>query len=216
MIKNKKRMIGALSGALALIIIFTITLTGGKTPGIDTTPTVSEKPTGNIVVEIPNKISSKPQTEEIKVDVEGNNPDQSKPTSSIGEKAKDPALAVNPSTPSQPNNGNGDGIKIGNEAPPTNNSETDAFIKNLEIQGCPYCGSHSCESFYTKDQWGNPCYTPSRCPKYDSTKDPVHTCQTCHKPCGDGTNGTCVEFVNDCYCPNCGKWVPARTCHTCE
>ena len=36
--------------------------------------------------------------------------------------------------------------------------ETHAYISNLELEGCPYCGSHSCPSFYATDEWGNACF----------------------------------------------------------
>ncbi|MBQ7726661.1 MAG: hypothetical protein IJT66_05900 [Clostridia bacterium] len=94
--------------------------------------------------------------------------------------------------------------------------ETHAFIQNLENDGCPTCGSHTCPSFYATDEWGHTCYTPSKCPKYNVKKDPVYTCQTCKKPTGDGRNGTCVTFNADVVCPNCGEAVPAWTCHQCK
>lgn len=94
--------------------------------------------------------------------------------------------------------------------------ETHAYILNLELKGCKYCGSHSCPSFYAVDEWGNTCYTPSECPAYDVHDDPVHYCQKCGKACGDGTNGTCVQYVNACDCPSCGEHVDSWTCHTCK
>ena len=94
--------------------------------------------------------------------------------------------------------------------------ETHSYICELEQKGCEYCGSHNCPSFYAVDQWGQGCYTPSKCPKYDIHADPVYYCQICHKPCGDGRNGTCVQLVVACTCPNCGEQVPAWTCHYCE
>ena len=94
--------------------------------------------------------------------------------------------------------------------------ETHAYILNLEREGCPYCGRHDCPSFYAVDEWGTAVYDPTECPNYDIRLDPVYYCQHCHKPCGDGTNGTCVRFVNACHCPVCGKWVEAWVCHSCE
>lgn len=94
--------------------------------------------------------------------------------------------------------------------------ETHAYVLNLELEGCPYCGEHNCPSFYATDEWGNTCYTPSQCPQYDVHKDPAVYCQTCGKLCGDGEHDTCVQFVTACHCPNCGLWVEAWTCHTCE
>lgn len=94
--------------------------------------------------------------------------------------------------------------------------ETHAYISNLELEGCKYCGSHSCASFYAQDEWGNACCTPSKCPAYDVHNDPVYYCQECGMKCGDGSNGTCVQFVNADNCPGCGEYVEAWTCHTCK
>jgi len=94
--------------------------------------------------------------------------------------------------------------------------ETHAYISNLELAGCKYCGSHTCPSFYGTDEWGNAQYTPAFCPEYNVTADPLNYCQTCGRPTGDGTNGTCVHFIQECDCPNCGKHVGSRECHTCE
>lgn len=97
-----------------------------------------------------------------------------------------------------------------------NSPEAHAFIQGLEQEGCPYCDSHSCSSFYAVNEWGNPCYTPDKCPGYDIHKDPVYYCQECDKACGDGRSGTCVQFVTTCECPICGEPVDSRTCHTCH
>ena len=94
--------------------------------------------------------------------------------------------------------------------------ETHAYILNLELKGCKYCGSHSCPSFYAVDEWGNTCYAPSHCPEYDIHKDPVYYCQKCGKACGDGSGDTCVQFINACACPNCAEYVDSWTCHTCK
>lgn len=94
--------------------------------------------------------------------------------------------------------------------------ETHAYITNLELKGCKYCGSHSCPSFYAVDRWGNTCYTPSECPMYNAHNDPRHYCQTCGKKVGDGSNGTCVTFNVDIICPLCGASVKAWECHTCK
>lgn len=91
-----------------------------------------------------------------------------------------------------------------------------AYIQNLEIEGCKTCGSHSCKSFYALNQWGYTHYTPSKCPEYNKQKDPVHTCQECGKPTGNGKSGTCVRFVTTDDCPKCGENVSAWTCHSCN
>ncbi len=41
-------------------------------------------------------------------------------------------------------------------------------------------------------------------------------CSECGKASGNGTNGTCVQWLmGDLNCPNCGVHVEVRTCHTC-
>lgn len=92
--------------------------------------------------------------------------------------------------------------------------ETHNFIVGLENKGCPHCGSHSCKSFYTYDEWGNACYDPTRCPEYNVKADPTEYCQECGKECGDGGKGTCVRFTVDTKCPSCKKSVKAKTCHS--
>ena len=142
------------------------------------------------------------------------------------EPANDPVAPITEKTPSDDvGEGKGGGIVIGDQPEPYNcgtpghhcdGPETHAYILNLEKEGCPYCGKHNCPSFYATDEWGNTCYTPDRCPSYYVHKDPVYYCQTCGKKCGDGSNGTCVQFVNACNCPNCGEHVDSWTCHTCK
>ena len=44
-------------------------------------------------------------------------------------------------------------------------------------------------------------------------------CSYCGRVSGDGTHGTCIRYSlidEDMKCPNCGKTIPAKTCHTCE
>ena len=92
--------------------------------------------------------------------------------------------------------------------------ETHDFIVSLEKKGCPYCGSHSCKSFYTVDEWGNSCYDSTRCESYSAKSDPTEYCQECGKKCGTGSNGTCVRFTVDTTCPECGKKIKGKTCHS--
>ena len=88
------------------------------------------------------------------------------------------------------------------------------FLCELESKGCPVCGSHSCVSFYAKDEWGNWCYDITKCPDYSKQKDPTEYCEHCGKKIGLGDDGTCVRFTVDTECPICGKLVKAKTCHT--
>lgn len=165
-------------------------------------------------------------------DGSGITPEEPEPTDPTPTEPTEPAETkpAEPETPTQPpvdeDDDDGDGgISIGGgtaaydcgtEGHHCDGPETHAYILNLELKGCKYCGSHSCPSFYAVDEWGNTCYTPSQCPEYDVHNDPVHYCQKCGKACGDGTNGTCVQYVNACDCPSCGEHVDSWTCHTCK
>lgn len=91
-----------------------------------------------------------------------------------------------------------------------------ALITRYENQGCKFCGSHSCPSFYAVNQWGGAYVDGTLCPQYSAHKDPSKYCQTCGKPKGDGSNGTCNTFNQSMNCPNCGEWVEAWVCHTCK
>ena len=92
--------------------------------------------------------------------------------------------------------------------------ETHDFIVSLENKGCPHCGSHSCKSFYTYDEWGNACYDPTKCDSYNAKSDPCEYCQECGKKVGTGSGDTCVRFTVDTKCPECGKSVKGKTCHS--
>lgn len=94
--------------------------------------------------------------------------------------------------------------------------ETHAFTLNLELAGCPYCGSHSCRSFYAKDRWGNTSYDPTFCPQYSELRDPAEYCADCGRECGNGWNGTCTKFIRSGECPLCGEHVEAGICHSCN
>lgn len=139
--------------------------------------------------------------------------------------AQTPAKPVKPSAPKGTSQGNkteiidngNDPAKVyncGSKGHHCDGKETHDFIVSLEQKGCPYCGSHSCKSFYTFDEWGNACYDPTKCESYSAKQDPCEYCQECGKKIGDGSGSTCVRFTVDMNCPVCGKKVAARTCHT--
>lgn len=44
----------------------------------------------------------------------------------------------------------------------------------------------------------------------------VRCCDQCEKPWGNGTDGTCAQFLKATQCPRCGAYVPALTCHSCD
>lgn len=220
---SKKRLAITVSCIASVALIAGIIYVATK-PGIQAGTTSGSVPASTVADVNAPKIDNSPSvaptketsTSEITVDVGG---DASKPAENITP-AKEPAKPVTPSKPAQSTNSNtggsnNGGITIGDGVSDTGTPETDAFIAELEAKGCPYCGSHTCPSFYAKDEWGNPWYNPRVCPKYDVHKDPLFYCQVCGKKTGDGTNGTCVQFVHDTICPNCGEFVKANTCHTC-
>lgn len=137
-----------------------------------------------------------------------------------------PAKPVKPAEPSgivQGTNNTGvidngnDSVKeysCGSKGHHCDSKETHEFIVSLEKKGCPYCGSNSCKSFYTYDEWGNACYDPTKCESYNAKNDPCEYCQKCGKKVGDGSDGTCVRFTVDTKCPDCGKSVKGKTCHS--
>ena len=242
--KTTRIIIGIIAAVFVIAAICIIAFSGGKAPEAPTSET--ETNTSDVAVSDinpddpetsetsgsefdPDPIIDDP-TDETDPDSVLTIPDETNPatpgTTTTGEPAKDPVKPVTEKTPTDDGDGTvSGGISIGTQPEPYNcgtpghhcdGPETHAYILNLEKEGCPYCGKHDCPSFYAVDEWGNTCYTPSKCPKYDVHKDPVYYCQTCGKKCGDGSNGTCVQFVNACHCPNCGEWVESWTCHTCK
>ena len=236
--KNKKKLFiiggSALAVILAVILLITLLPKNNDTPTPSETEPTSE--TSDIVIDDPNKDTEPSDTsEDGKVTVEVDDPGltpvdekQSGETGSVGRTDKKADTTAKPVSEAKPeaNKPDGGGIVIGGNTPEPYNCgtpghhcdgpETHAYVLNLELDGCPYCGSNKCASFYATDEWGQTCYTPSKCPKYDIHKDPVYYCQKCGKPCGDGTNGTCAEFNVDIDCPNCGEHVNAWTCHSCK
>lgn len=137
-------------------------------------------------------------------------------------KPAEPVTQGNPAGTSQGNryevidNGN-DSVNeysCGKKGHHCDSKETHDFIVSLENKGCPYCGSHSCKSFYTYDEWGNACYDPTKCESYNAKSDPCEYCQECGKKVGTGSGDTCVRFTVDTKCPECGKSVKGKTCHS--
>lgn len=233
-IKKKTIIISAVALTVAIAVTVGLCLRPKK-------PTVKEEKEentsyGEVTIEEPSdsvKSSEADDLNTVEVDdadvsVEMLNPEddaaeeKSKTTGEKVQSVAEKVTAVNP--PADENKGGiiiGDGgetkeYSCGVNGHHCESAETHAFIQNLELEGCPYCHSNNCPSFYATDEWGNACYTPSKCSKYDAADDPASYCQTCHKKCGDGKNGTCVQFINACKCPNCNKNVGSFECHTCE
>ncbi len=45
---------------------------------------------------------------------------------------------------------------------------------------------------------------------------PAGYCETCGKPLGNGTHGTCYHRAHDGACPLCGAQCIAHSCHSCK
>lgn len=242
LLKNKKLVGGAAVVLVAAIAVTAVLLMprGGTPPETDPGPensTVSVQPPSVSTLE-PNgsepepestATGENPEVSDVKVELEQPTPDVPGKPSGSGNgdsgKAEQPAKPVTPVEPEQP--GNEGGVQIGGGDTPVKYNcgaknhhcqgpETHAFIQNLELEGCERCGSHSCPSFYGTDQWGGGGLFPELCPKYNEKNDPLKYCQDCGKKPGDGSSGTCAQFISDIDCPLCGKHVEAWTCHTCK
>ena len=236
--KNRKTLFivgGAVLTVIIAVVVIVCSVGGKKNDAPQVTPgTDSEATTSELKIDDPEKDETSATETELdttEVPDDGNAltiEDEPMPTktgkSGTQDKSGQTANPVTEKTPTD--DGNGGGISIGGGQAEKyecgtpghhcDGPETHAYILNLEVEGCPYCHKSNCPSFYAVDQWGNTCYTPSKCPSYDVHKDPVYYCQTCGKKCGDGSHGTCVQFVTACDCPNCGKHVEAWTCHSCD
>ena len=239
--KNKRKlfMIGGIVLALILAGVLVIALLpdNSDTPEISETPSMQQtEPSSeatDIMIDDPQNSSESDENEQIiiTVDPEGTGLTPEEEQESEEREVQDTKKADTPATPvkeAKPGIGKTEGgsIVIGGNTPEPyqcgtpghhcDGPETHAYVLNLELEGCPYCGSHSCPSFYATDEWGQTCYTPSKCPSYDIHADPVYYCQKCGKPCGDGRNGTCAEYNIDIDCPYCKAHVKAWTCHSCN
>lgn len=235
---KSKTFIGCTAGVLVVAIVITaiLLLPDKKAEPVtepDTTSSVSDTESVPDIKEPETSDTESEETEEIPSDISvdvGENTEDKNADVQTGGKADTPAKPVTvkePEKPADTDSGSGGGIIIGDGGDTAEyscgcanhhckNAEAHAYIQNLELEGCPTCGSHSCPSFYGTDAWGNTGYFPTLCPKYNEKSDPLHYCQKCGKKTGDGSGGTCVEFINASNCPLCGEYVEARSCHTCK
>lgn len=222
--KNKKVLIGTIVGIVVVAVIIVAVIGLGKDEK-NTEPT-TEITTEEAVIDIPTDIED--DTTEPETLVEDDDMLKIEDVDTVTEKPNTNENAVKVDKPVVENenrNDNAQGIVINGDAD-TNiyscgksshhceSKETHDFIVSLENKGCHHCGSHSCKSFYTTDEWGNACYDESKCPQYNVKKDALKYCQACGKPTGNGYKGTCTNFVNDTICPDCNEPVKARTCHS--
>lgn len=222
--KNKKVLIGTIVGIVVVAVIIVAVIGLGKDE--NNTESTTETTTEEAVIEIPTDIED--DTTEPETLVEDDDMLKIEDVDTVTEKPNTNGNTVKVDKPVVENenrNDNAQGIVINGDAD-TNiyscgksghhceSKETHDFIVSLENKGCHHCGSHSCKSFYTTDEWGNACYDETKCPQYDVKKDALKYCQDCGKPTGRGYNGTCTKFVEDTVCPDCNEPVKARTCHS--
>lgn len=229
LLKNKKVVAGA---SLALILVVAVVASAVYWPDKPPELPVAESSStasGGVTVNIPEPLATESDGSTtattagtaLIVDVKGD--PNGTTTSASREKAKTPDAPVATAKPAQPEVG---GIQIGGGEQPQEkyncktpnhhciNTENHAYIENLEIQGCPYCGSHSCKSFYYVSSAGIPICNAALCPKYNEKQDPIEYCQVCGKKNGDGDDNTCQKWIVDFTCPKCGQLVKANECHT--
>lgn len=225
--KKKKIVIGSIIGVVVIALIVTMVLTLNKEePKEEITTTET---TEQVKVELPTKIEeTETETTQLAEDEDTLKiEDVEVKTPTTTKAQKDNGTTQKPVNKDE-NKGDNVGIVINPDAQtptPTTYScgvaghhchgqATHNFIVSLEQKGCEHCGSHSCPSFYTTDEWGQACYDETKCPQYNKKNDSKYYCQVCGKPSGVGSNGTCVNFTVDTECPDCGEFVKARTCHS--
>lgn len=104
------------------------------------------------------------------------------------------------------------GYSCGVEGHVCESAEDHELVVAWEAEGCTFCGSHSCSSFY--EYSGK--YDHTHCPEYDVTNDYSYYCQNCHLPRGEGP-GYCSHNMlgYDATCKLCNTFVPGGSCHHC-
>lgn len=233
--KQNKIIVALIVGIIAVAILIAVMIghfTGNDTKEPTTVPTTEiEETIGDVVID--DDITETPDTTEIEADkgvevIQLKEPETTKTTT---QKPTQQASTVKPAEPVTQGNSSGvsqgsvheivdsgnDSVNeysCGKKGHHCDSKETHDFIVSLENKGCPYCGSHSCKSFYTYDEWGNACYDPTKCESYNAKSDPCEYCQECGKKVGTGSGNTCVRFTVDTKCSECGKSVKGKTCHS--
>ena len=225
--KKKKIVIGSIIGVVVIALIVTMVLTLNKEePKEEITTTET---TEQVKVELPTKIEeTETETTQLAEDDDTLKIDDVEVKTPTTTKAQKDNSATQKPVNKDENKGDNVGIVINPDAEEPNpttyscgapghhchGQATHNFIVSLEQKGCEHCGSHSCPSFYTTDEWGQACVDVTKCPEYNKKNDPLYYCQDCGKKVGNGSNGTCIMFTIDTVCDACGESVSARTCHS--
>lgn len=232
---NKKKLLVIGGAALAVMIMVTIlAVSFGNPKPLPVEPTESKSPeSSQIMIEQPDNADDSTSDETVMQEIEDDG-NALKPNESIeterpkntGTKAESNQTPVVKAEPSQEaENNNSAGIQIGGNAPVEEayhcgydkhhcqNAGYHASLLNRELEGCPYCGSHSCISFYERNEWGYTEYNPKVCPQYNAKEDPAEYCPDCKLKKWSPNNPTgCFRYLQDTQC-ECGELVSGNTCH---
>ncbi len=209
--KSKKIFLIILSCLLCAGCIAGIIYAAARKPGKKETVSSGDNSEIKISAEIPTSDS---KTESTKTEIEdtgkGLKPDETE-ADKILKKAEEKAETVYTEPVLQPENSGGK--KYVRDADPETGISWDGESKIIYRTAEGQTTEKTYGGYYElrPDEWVQ---LPYPTEKEEITDKCVH----CGKTRGDGTNNTCLRYSltgGDILCPNCGKSIPAKTCHTC-
>lgn len=209
--KSKKIFLIILSCLLCAGCIAGIIYAAARKPGKNETVSSGDNSEIKISAEIPTSDS---KTESTKTEIEDNGkglkPDETE-ADKILKKAEEKAETVYTEPVLQPENSGGK--KYVRDADPETGISWDGESKIIYRTAEGQTTEKTYGGYYElrPDEWVQ---LPYPTEKEEVTDKCVH----CGKTRGDGTNNTCLRYSltgGDILCPNCGKSIPAKTCHTC-
>lgn len=207
----KKIVLIILSCLLCAGCIAGIIYAAARKPGKNETVSSGDNSEIKISAEIPTSDS---KTESTKTEIEDNGkglkPDETE-ADKILKKAEEKAETVYTEPVLQPENSGGK--KYVRDADPETGISWDGESKIIYRTAEGQTTEKTYGGYYElrPDEWVQ---LPYPTEKEEITDKCVH----CGKTRGDGTNNTCLRYSltgGDILCPNCGKSIPAKTCHTC-
>ena len=209
--KPNKIVLIILSCLLCAGCIAGIIYAAARKPGKNETVSSGDNSEIKISAEIPTSDS---KTESTKAEIEdtgkGLKPDETE-ADKILKKAEEKAETVYTEPVLQPENSGGK--KYVRDADPETGISWDGESKIIYRTAEGQTTEKTYGGYYElrPDEWVQLSYPTE---KEEITDKCVH----CGKTRGDGTNNTCLRYSltgGDILCPNCGKSIPAKTCHTC-
>ena len=207
----KKIVLIILSCLLCAGCIAGIIYAAARKPGKNETVSSGDNSEIKISAEIPTSDS---KTESTKTEIEdtgkGLKPDETE-ADKILKKAEEKAETVYNEPVLQPEN-NG-GKKYVRDADPETGISWDGESKIIYRTAEGQTTEKTYGGYYElrPDEWVQLSYPTEK-------EEVTDKCVHCGKTRGDGTNNTCLRYSltgGDILCPNCGKSIPAKTCHTC-